>query len=100
MQTHVRRVALQAIRPYLRPSVLAPKFPVRFATTAVSGELLMKTPYTRPTYVAQWSCLAILFLKNQLLMRLFFAFIAYVVAVQVFGARFHVDHDEDAAPAE
>nr|P43266.1 RecName: Full=Ubiquinol-cytochrome-C reductase complex subunit IX, mitochondrial; Flags: Precursor [Euglena gracilis] len=100
MQTHVRRVALQALRPCLRAGLMAPKFPVRFATTAVSGELLTKTPYTRPGYAAQWTCLVVLFLKNQLLMRLFFAFVAYVVAMKVFGARFHVDHDEDATPAE
>lgn len=117
MQTH--RLVLQSLRPLMRSkTALLRGLNFRYATTAVSGEILTRTPYTRfenqilenlnllfpffkirPGYLAQWSCMVLIFLKNQLLMRLIFAVLSFITCKAVFGTRFHVDYDEDSAPA-
>jgi len=91
----VARTLLRARAPASRLAVLTH----RMATTAVTGEVVTKTPYTRPGYFAQWACMAILFFKNEFLKRVVFLVISYFVASRIFGARFYVDYDVEEAPA-
>uniref|UniRef100_A0A6T1PAZ7 Uncharacterized protein n=1 Tax=Eutreptiella gymnastica TaxID=73025 RepID=A0A6T1PAZ7_9EUGL len=95
------RLATRALRPLVRAQsnfirAQALRSGRQYAT-AVSQEMVTRTPYKRPGYAAQWACMVLIFFKNQLLLRVSFIFIAYACTIQFFGVRWTIE-DEDESP--
>uniref|UniRef100_A0A7S1J0K9 Uncharacterized protein n=1 Tax=Eutreptiella gymnastica TaxID=73025 RepID=A0A7S1J0K9_9EUGL len=94
------RMAARSFRPMMRAQFLRNKGVqvLRNYSSAVSSEMVTRTPYTRPGWSQQWACLVILFLKNQLALRIGMIGAGYVLSVALFGVRMSIETDDDAAP--